>query len=127
MFESVAVVAETAETLGALRWGVGKGAESVECTDAPTAGFSVVAGEFYATPEERGPGRESEAVYNLILDGFVANDATLAGDQKMRLDPIVVKFRDDPRLCVVLGGFAEAQERDRWVPRSRAVRLLRVT
>jgi hypothetical protein len=112
MFETVAVVPETGETLGALRWGVGKGAERVDCTDAPSADFGAAVERFYATPTAVGPESGREARYDVILEGFTANDATLTADQEKQLDPIVTKVKRDPKLMVEVGGFADATETD---------------
>jgi outer membrane protein OmpA-like peptidoglycan-associated protein len=111
VFETVAVVPETGETLGALRWGVGKGAEGVESTDETSAYFRVAVETFYASPKELGPDRESQAIYNVIVDGFMTNDATLTADQEKRLDAIVTSVRSNPRQCVVVGGFGDAMDR----------------
>lgn len=112
MFETVAVVSETGETLGALRWGVGKGAESVDCTDAPSADFGGAVERFYATPTAVGPESGREERYDVILDGFTANDATLTAGQEKQLGPIVTKVKSDPKLMVAVGGFADAIEKD---------------
>lgn len=111
LFETVAVVPETGETLGALRWSVGKVATPVECTDNATADFLVTVDNFYSTPTELGKDRAHEATYEDILDGFSANDATLTADQQKKLDPIVATAKSESR-CVVVGGFGDAMERD---------------
>ena len=112
MFETVAVVPETGETLGALKWGVGEGAERVYCTDAPSAEFHAAVERFYATPTAIGPVSGREERYDVILNGFIANDATLTADQEKQLDPIITRVRGDPRLMVIVGGFADAMELD---------------
>jgi outer membrane protein OmpA-like peptidoglycan-associated protein len=114
LFESVAVIPETGETLGALRWGVGKGkgAKDVECTDETQAYFGVALERFYATPKELGPGAEAKAIYNVILDGFSANNATLTADQERQLDPILTSAKAETKQCVEVGGFGDAMDKD---------------
>jgi hypothetical protein len=112
MFETVAVVPETGETLGALRWGVGKGVERVECTDSPSAEFGAAVERFYATPTAVGPDPGREERYDVILDEFGFNDATLTADQEKQLDPIVTKMKGDPKLMVWVGGFADAGDKN---------------
>jgi outer membrane protein OmpA-like peptidoglycan-associated protein len=112
MFETVAVVPETGETLGALRWSVGKDAERVEFTDAPSAEFGAAVERFYGTPTAVGPESGREQRYDVILDGFTANDATLTADQERQLGPIVARVKQDSKLKVEVGGFADATEID---------------
>lgn len=124
-FESVAVVLETGEVLGALRWGVSWhkseakvfGGESKDCTDAPSADFSAAVERFYATPKtvdvtkRRDIGKEH---YAAILDGFITNKATLTADHKKQLDPIVEQLKNKKfsNLSAKVGGFADASETD---------------
>jgi len=114
IFESVAVVPETSETLGGLTWGVGEvpeGAKRVECSDKTSAYFQLAVEKFYATPR-RLESKVGEENYDVILDGFNANDATLTADQEKRLDPIVTKVRGNSKLIVQVGGFAGAMDSD---------------
>jgi outer membrane protein OmpA-like peptidoglycan-associated protein len=134
VFESVAVVLETGETLGALTWGVGKVpayAEKPKCADEPSADFHATVEKFY-TPKNPAPGQGQEN-YDLILDGFAPNDYTLTGDQKKQLDSIVARVKEiitrhekiinkDPialinflkklSKCLVVGGFGDSMDTD---------------
>jgi outer membrane protein OmpA-like peptidoglycan-associated protein len=140
LFESVVVVPETGEALGAIRWGVkgtsgeitllvpdaGKG----DVSDAPTAGFLVAMDRFYAQPPTVGPKPFRDERYDAIVDGFMANDrmastfirgmvfspfqkaSFLNADQENKIDPIITKLKGDPMLVVEVGGFADATEKD---------------
>jgi outer membrane protein OmpA-like peptidoglycan-associated protein len=114
IFESVAVVPETGETLGGLTWGVGdvpERAKRVECSDKTSTYFQLAVEKFYA-PMRPTP-RLGEENYDVILDGFIANDATLTADQERQLDPIVARVKGDTGLkVVVVGGFGDAMDRD---------------
>ena len=136
LFESVAVVPETGETLGALRWGISDGAvwgaEDKDCTDAPSADFRSAVESFYATPKSmEAQGRER---YDAIVDGFIANDgvpatgprgvvfsplqkaATLTADQETKLDPVIAWYKslvnNNVKFKVMLAGFADPTETD---------------
>lgn len=141
-FESVAVVAETSETLGALRWGFGDGwvigGKHDDCTDTPSAEFGTAVGKFYATPKTIGPPDPSRDVgvehYEAILDGFMANDgkstsgprgvvfspllkaAILTADQENKLDPIIAQIKalrkNGSDAQVLVSGFADPTEMD---------------
>jgi hypothetical protein len=124
MFETAAVVPETGEALGSLRWGVsstGKllGGEPKDCTDALSAEFNAAVERFYATPQGLG------SAYDAILDGFPANDGSPAGtqqaasltvEQQVQLDGIAKTFAtrasQSPDCAIELGGFADASEAD---------------
>ena len=120
MFETVAVVPKTAETLGALRWGVGEGklygAKYDDCTDKPSTAFNMAVERFYATPAVVGPAargpKGGEEGYDAIVDGFKPNDATLTTAQEKLLDPIVTKVKADPTVNVWVGGFADAMDKN---------------
>jgi outer membrane protein OmpA-like peptidoglycan-associated protein len=123
MFETVAVVPETTETLGAITWGVEGRRDGVrvllpdpskDVTDRRSSGFSVHLDNFYAQPQTVGPDPRREERYDAILDGFPANDALLTADHKNKLDPIVAKIRNknDRSVFVSVGGFADATETD---------------
>jgi hypothetical protein len=128
MFETVAVLPETTETLGTIIWGVQGSDDGVkvlvpdkdkDVSDAPTAGFLVALDRFYNQPSTVGPDRDREERYDAILDNFAANDGTsaqkaalLTADQQKKLDPIVAKVMGDPTLEVEVGGFADATEKD---------------
>jgi outer membrane protein OmpA-like peptidoglycan-associated protein len=116
MFESVAVEAESSAPLGALRWGVAEGrlfgAENKDCTDAPSPDFSAALERFYAAPATVGPDPEREEHYDAILDEFRGGDATLSADHQKRLDSIVTKVRESPKLVVLVAGFGDAMDKD---------------
>ena len=121
VFESVAVVLETGETLGALTWGVGTVpayAEKPKCADKPSADFHGAVEKFY-TPKSPAPGHGQEN-YDLILDGFAPNDATLTADQNKQLDSIAARVKEiigkgDPGATknhLVVGGFGDSMDND---------------
>ena len=115
-FETVAVVAETSEVLGALRWGIGGGkllgAEDEDCTDTPSAEFAPAVDRFYAAPSTVGSDPEREAWYDAILDEFGGGDATLTDSHKKQLNPIAAEAKRDPNLLVMVLGFGDAMDRD---------------
>jgi hypothetical protein len=137
MFESVVVVPATGEVLGALRWGVSwapgwskvLGAESKDCTEEPSADFGVALNRFYATPKPvdmAQTGAIGEAHYAAILDGFIANDATLTSDHTKQLDPIVERFKKFANLSAIVGGFADESEKDPFaISQQRAANVKR--
>jgi outer membrane protein OmpA-like peptidoglycan-associated protein len=121
VFESVAVVLETGETLGALTWGVGavpSYAEKPKCADTPSADFHGAVEKFY-TPKSPAPGYGQEN-YDLILDGFAPNDAALTAGQKKQLDSIAAMVTEiigkgDPEVTknhLVVGGFGDSMDTD---------------
>lgn len=121
VLESVAVVLETGETLGALTWGVGTVpayAGTPTCADKPSADFQAAVQTFY-TPKSPAPGRGQEN-YDLILDGFGPNDASLAVDHKNRLDSIAARINEIIRASgpgatknrLVVGGFGDSMDTD---------------
>lgn len=121
-FETVAVIPETFEVLGVIRWGAkgtDDGAEAIlppssEPSDRPTAGFLVAVDRFFETPSSVGPDPQRHQRYDAIIDRFAPDDATLTADQKKSLDPIAVKVKgaNDTSLYVTVGGFADATEKD---------------
>jgi hypothetical protein len=133
MFETVAVIPETTEILGALRWGVTStgallGAKPDDCTDVPLANFAGAIERFYEAPKTFGPHGSDEYAahgeyYDAILDSFPPNDGTPAGeksaavlnsDHQKQLDAIANEFKRQnySRLKIELGGFADATETD---------------
>ncbi|GHO90356.1 hypothetical protein KSF_004040 [Reticulibacter mediterranei] len=126
VFESVAIVLETREILGALTWGVGNVpayAQQPSCSDMASATFHNTMERFY-TPKSptAGYGREN---YDLIFEGFAPNDATLTVEQKKQLDPIAAdakeiinKSKGDPKKemkakgSLVIGGFGDSVDTD---------------
>ncbi len=139
LFESVVVVPETGETLGAIRWGVKGTSDGItllvpdegkgDVSDAPTPGFLVAMDRFYAQPPTVGPEPYRDERYDAIVDDFRANDGIatfiwgmvfsplqkasfLNADQENKIDPIIAKLKRDPALVVEVGGFADASEKD---------------
>ena len=122
VFESVAVVLETGEALGALTWGVGTVpayAETPTCADKPSAEFRGAVEKFYI-PKTPAPGHGREN-YDLIFDGFAANDATLTADQKRQLDSIAASVKEmigtagakaTEGHLVVVGGYGDSMDAD---------------
>jgi hypothetical protein len=130
--ETVAVVPETGELLGGLRWGIKGGGKAFidEAQERPTFGFLVALDRFYAQPKDP-PRLDRPERYDAILDGFAANDgvsvglgfwgmgltgmekaAFLSADQMIKLDSIVAQVKLSPTLEVEVGGFADATEQD---------------
>ena len=96
-FETVAMVLETAEPLGALKWGFKikdeenapielTGAEDADCTDARRPSWGADDGRSYY-----------EAKYAEILDDFDVGKSELKPDHKTKLDGIVTKMKAKPR------------------------------
>ncbi|MFS8084144.1 MAG: OmpA family protein, partial [Acidobacteriota bacterium] len=123
MFESVVVVPATGEVLGALRWGVSwakgrgivLGGESQDCIDAPSADFGIALSRFYATPKTvdmKITKPTGEEHYAALLDGFIANEATLTAAHKKQLHPVVEQLKEFPTLSAAAGGFADQSEKD---------------
>jgi hypothetical protein len=133
MFESVAVVAETGEVLGALRWGVGAGGlfagDGNDCTDKASAEFGPAVERFSNTAKP-GSDPDREEHFDAVVVGFMANDGVpvhgpwamvfsglqkasiLNADQESVIDPIVARMKADPKLVVEVGGFADITEVD---------------
>jgi hypothetical protein len=140
LFESVAVVVETGEILGAISWGVKGTSDGIEpvlpdaakndVSDKATAGFLVAMDRFYAQPPAVGPEPDRDERYDAVVDDFLANDGAvgpgtrgmyfppltkasfLDADRERKIDPIVAKLKRDPTLKVEIGGFADATEKD---------------
>ena len=96
-------------------WGKVLGGESKDCTEAPSADFGNALNRFYATPKTVDVSvtrRIGEEHYDAILDGFMANEATLTSDHKKQLDPIVEQFKKFSNLSAAVGGFADESEKD---------------
>ena len=93
-FETVAVVLETREALGALKWGYRirdeenapielTGATKADCTDAPSASWGAALDKFYEAKFE-------------ILDSFVQDKADLTPAHNGILDGVVAKMKAKP-------------------------------
>jgi len=102
-FETVAVVLESREPLGALRWGlkiedkadaplVLTGATDADCTDAPSAEWGAAMDKFY------------DAKFETILDDFDIAKHDLKADHKTKLDGVVTKMKANPAIKAQLGG-----------------------
>ena len=102
-FETVAVVLETREPLGALKWGftiedkaeaplVLTGATNADCTDAPSAEWGAAMDKFY------------EGKYDTILDDYDIGKADLKPDHKTKLDTLATKLKGAAALKAQLGG-----------------------
>jgi hypothetical protein len=102
-FETVAVVLETREPLGALKWGftiedkaeapmVLTGATDADCTDAPSAEWGAAMDKFY------------EGKYDTILDNYDIAKADLKPDHKTKLDTLATKLKGNAALKAQLGG-----------------------
>ena len=116
VFETVAVVSETAEILGALTWGVAIGrlidAEPANCSDVQTSGFAVALDRFYATPTAVGPDPERPENYDAILDGFGPDGAALTPNHVKQLDPVAALMVRTPTLRVLVAGFGDGRDTD---------------
>ena len=128
VFESVAVVSDTAETLGALRWGVAIGrlidAEPANCTDAPSAEFGAAVDRFYAAPATVGPDPERQENYDAILDGFSPDGATLTPDHLKQLDPIAALLVAKPTMRVLVAGFGDERDTDARVASDQRAKVV---
>ncbi len=102
-FETVALVLETREPLGALKWGctiadaataplVLTGAKKADCTESPSAVWGAAMTKFY------------EGKFETILDNFDIAKHTLKADHKTKLDSVVTKMKAKPTSKVQLGG-----------------------
>jgi outer membrane protein OmpA-like peptidoglycan-associated protein len=105
-FETVAMVLETAEPLGALKWGFKikdeenaplelTGAEDADATDAPSAEWGATMAKFY------------DAKYAEILDDFDIAKSDLKPDHKTKLDNIATTMKAKTALKAQLGGAAD--------------------
>lgn len=105
-FETAAVVLETREPLGSLKWGYKIedradapieliGAKDADCVDAPSAEWGAAMDKFY------------EARFDTILDNFDIAKSDLKPDHKTKLDGIVTRMKAKPALKAQLGGAAD--------------------
>jgi outer membrane protein OmpA-like peptidoglycan-associated protein len=102
-FETVPVVLETREPLGALTWGYKikdaanskielVGGTNADCTDAPSADWAKTLDQFYV------------GKFATILDNFDINKSDLKPDHTSKLDGIVTTMKADMTLKAQLGG-----------------------
>ena len=117
LFESAAVVPETGETLGVLRWGVGEvpaDALSPQCSERPTQSHEKAVERFY-TPRMEGAA-SGEENYNVVFDSFEPDDASLTPDQKAKLGTLAEQAKQlaiqTDQFQVVVGGFGDVGDRD---------------
>jgi outer membrane protein OmpA-like peptidoglycan-associated protein len=105
-FETVPMVLETREPLGALKWGYTikdeanapielTGGTDADCTDTPSADWGAAMDQYYA-------GKYAE-----ILDDFDIGKADLKPDHTAKLDSIVTKMKANVVLKAQLGGAAD--------------------
>lgn len=110
-FETAAVVLETREPLGSLKWGykiedkataplVLTGATKTDCVDAPSAEWGAAMDQFYT------------AKFDTIIDEFVAGKADLTAAHKVSLDALAAKLKADATLKAELAGAADLKEAD---------------
>ena len=118
-FETVAIVLETREPLGALKWGYKikdaadapielTGAQAADCVDAPSAEWGKAMEKFY------------EARFDTILDDFDSAKADLKPDHKTKLDGIVTRMKANVALKAQLGGASDLKETTRNLSLKRA-------
>jgi hypothetical protein len=102
-FETVAVVLETREPLGAIKWGfsikdepeapmVLTGATAADCTEAPSAEWGAAMDKFY------------EGKFDTILDDYEIGKADLKADHKTKLDTLATKLKGNAALKAQCGG-----------------------
>jgi outer membrane protein OmpA-like peptidoglycan-associated protein len=105
-FETVPMVLETREPLGALKWGYTikdeanapielTGGTDADCTDTPSADWGAAMDQYYA-------GKFAE-----ILDDFDIGKADLKPDHTAKLDGIVTKMTANVAIKAQLGGAAD--------------------
>lgn len=110
-FETAAVVLETREPLGSLKWGykiedkadaplVLTGATKADCVDAPSAEWGAAMDKFYT------------AKFDTIVDEFAAGKADLTATHKLALDTLAAKLKADATLKAELAGAADLKEAD---------------
>lgn len=110
-FETVAVVLETREPLGSLKWGVKiedkadaplvlTGGTKADCTDAPSTEWGAAMDQFYA------------AKFDTMLDEFDAGKSDLKPAHTAKLDTLATKMTADAALKAELSGAADLKETD---------------
>jgi outer membrane protein OmpA-like peptidoglycan-associated protein len=110
-FETVAMVAETGQVLGSLRWGFeykcqGPNAYQLiggtvsDCSDGATGEFRPAVDRFFA------------ARFDTIVDSFPAGGSTLTTAQQTQLNPVVARLNANASETVQLGGAADLSESD---------------
>jgi len=133
IFETVAVVLETGETLGSLTWGVGTYTEKPKCTEQPSAKFNAAVETFY-TPKDPAPAHGSEN-FDLVFERFAPDDASLTAGQKKQLDPIVTRTqkmiedrKDKPetiKQSLVIEGFGDTKDTDPMAASEKRARAIK--
>jgi outer membrane protein OmpA-like peptidoglycan-associated protein len=110
-FETVPVVLETREPLGALAWGYAipdradaalelLGATEDDCSDAPSTDWGKTLDQFYV------------GKFATVLDEFEVGQAELAAAHEAQLDTIAAKLKADSTLKAQLGGACDLTEQE---------------
>jgi outer membrane protein OmpA-like peptidoglycan-associated protein len=110
-FETVAVVEETGQVLGALRWSsLGPapggtqtrvlGAEDKDCTETASSEFQPAVERFFANR------------YDETLEDFAPNSADLSATDRTALDRVSAALSADPKKLAVIHGYADLSETD---------------
>jgi Domain of unknown function (DUF4157)/OmpA family len=113
VFESVALVPETGEILGSLRWGLTMnsllGARTYDCSDLPTATYIKTLDKYYSEPQgySYNPGH-----FSAILDGYNVGESDLRSSHKTQLDPIIEKALKSDKATIAVSGFGDGNEED---------------
>lgn len=105
-FETVPMVLETRQPLGALRWGFRikdeanapielTGGQDADCTDTPSADWAAAMDQYYAGKFEE------------ILDDFDVGKHALKPDHRTKLDSVATKMTANAALKAQLGGAAD--------------------
>jgi outer membrane protein OmpA-like peptidoglycan-associated protein len=108
-FETVPVVLETREPLGALSWGYKirdqatsaielLGGTEADCKDAPSTDWGKTVDRFYA------------GKFSTILDGFEVDNAELSAAHHAQLEGVAAKMKADATLKAQLGGACDLTE-----------------
>ncbi len=120
-FETVALVSETRELLGSLKWGTKiqdradaplelTGAQDADCVDAPSAEWGKAMDKFY------------ESRFDTILDNFDSAKFDLKPDHNTKLDGVVTRMKANAALKAQLGGASDLKEADVSLKRAEAAR-----
>ena len=110
-FETVAIVVETGEVLGVLKWGWGykdegdnpvylTGGTDADCVEAASPDFEAALAKYY------------EAKFETILDTFAPGSDALTPGHTEQLKSVVSKAKADPGVKVQCAGFADLKESD---------------
>jgi hypothetical protein len=132
VFESAAVVPETTEILGSLRWGITTntilGAEFEDCTDLPSASFDKLMTAYYTPRTGQPGGGETPEHYDAVLDGYAADAFALTTEHTRQLADVLQRFRDNKASSkqLAVSGFADAKDEDpMFTSEARATLVMR--